>query len=240
MLKLDILAIASHPDDVELSCAGTLLIHKDKGKRTGVVDLTRGELGSRGTARSRSSEATAAGKVLGLSIRENLGLPDGFFRNDQASQLKLVRAIRKYQPDIVLANAPEDRHPDHGRAAQLIIDSCFLAGLVKVKTELNGISQEPWRPAQVYHFIQDRYLDPDLIIDISSVAEKKIQAIRCFKSQFLVPAGESTQTYISTPEFFDSVIYRSKMMGKMIGVAYGEGFITAKKVGVKSFYDTIL
>ncbi len=240
MIKLDILAIASHPDDVELSCAGTLLVHQAMGKKTGVLDLTRGELGSRGTPQSRALEAREAGKLLGLSIRENLGLPDGFFRNDPPSQKKLIRAIRAYRPEIVLTNAPADRHPDHGRASSLVVESCFLAGLIKVRTLEGGKSQAAWRPSQVFHFIQDRWLEPDFIVDISAFAEKKLQAIKCFKSQFLAPPREKIQTYISTPEFLDSVIYRSRMMGKMIGVTFGEGFISTKKIGMRNFDALIL
>lgn len=236
-MKLDILAIASHPDDVELSCAGTLLVHGALGKKVGVLDLTKGELGSRGTSASRSKEARSAAGVLGLAVRDNLGLADGFFENNRPSQMKLISVIRKYKPEIILANALEDRHPDHGRAARLIIDSCFLSGLIKVRTFQNGKSQEAWRPKQVFHFIQDRYLKPDFVIDISLVAEKKLEAIKCYKSQFLARDKDPIQTYISTPEFFESVVNRSKMMGRMIGVAYGEGFMTEKTVGVKSLYD---
>ncbi|HVB03411.1 MAG TPA: bacillithiol biosynthesis deacetylase BshB1 [Chitinophagaceae bacterium] len=239
-MKIDILAIASHPDDVELSCAGTLMVHKAMGKKVGVLDLTRGELGTRGTVDSRKREARAAAKVLGLTIRENLGLADGFFENDRITRLKLIRMIRKYQPDIILANAPQDRHPDHGRAARLITESCFLSGLLKIRTSLQGKLQEAWRPLQVFHFIQDRYLKPDFVVDITNMAEKKWEAIRCYQTQFLAARKETVQTYISTPEFFNSVIHRAAMMGKMIGVKYGEGFITEKMVGVRSLYDMIL
>lgn len=238
-VKLDILAMAAHPDDVELSCSGTLMVHQLLGKRVGVVDLTRGELGTRGTAETREQEAQAAAAILNLDVRENLGLPDGFFENRREHQLALIRAIRKYRPEIVLANATEDRHPDHGRGALLIAESCFLAGLKKVETEVEGQAQAAWRPRQVYHFIQDRYIDPDFIVDISPVIERKKEAIRSFRTQFLADPSEPDQTYISTPEFFNSLMARSQMMGKMIGVAYGEGFTTAGKLGIRSFDDLI-
>src|SRR5690606_9071126 len=178
---LDILAIAAHPDDVELSCAGTLMVHAAQGMQVGVVDLTRGELGTRGTPETRAQEAKDAAAVMGLAVRDNLGLADGFFQNERAEQLAIITAIRKYQPDIVLANAIDDRHPDHGRAARLIADSCFMAGLRKIETTHNGQPQQAWRPKQVYHFLQDRYHQPDLVVDISSVMERKLDAIRCFK-----------------------------------------------------------
>lgn len=239
-IKLDILAMAAHPDDVELSCAGTLMIHARQGKTVGIVDLTEGELGTRGTFQTRQEEAAAAAGVIGVAVRDNLGLPDGFFENKKEHQLSVIRAIRKYRPDIILANAPEDRHPDHGRAAQLIFESCFLAGLIKVETELDGQKQQPWRPKQVFHFIQDTYLDPDFIVDITEVVDQKKEAIRCFKTQFLAPQQETLQTYISSQAFFDSIFHRSAMWGKMIGVAHGEGFISPKKLGVRSFDDLIL
>jgi len=239
-IKLDILAIAAHPDDVELGCAGTLMTHARLGKRIGIVDLTEGELGTRGTAETRKQEAEDAAKIMKLDVRENLGLPDGFFENKREHRMAVVKAVRKYCPDIVLANAPEDRHPDHGRASQLIYDSCFLAGLIKIETDLDGKKQQAWRPKQVFCFIQDRYLDPDFIVDISEVIEQKKEAIRSFKTQFLADEKDELQTYISTPAFFDSVIQRNAMWGRMIGVAYGEGFISSKKLGIKSFDGMIL
>lgn len=239
-IKIDLLAIAAHPDDVELSCAGTLLVHARQGKKTGIIDLTRGELGTRGTAETRKREAEAAAKILKLDVRENLGLPDGFFENSREYQMPLIRAVRKYRPEIVLANAPEDRHPDHGRASRLIYDSCFLAGLIKVETELEGEKQQAWRPKQIFYFIQDRYLDPDFIVDISEVIEQKHEAVRCYTTQFLASEEDALQTYISTPMFFNSVVRRSAMMGRMIGVEYGEGFISPKKIGIKSFDNLML
>ena len=238
-MKLDILAIAVHPDDVELGCAGTLMVHAQQGLKVGVVDLTRGELGTRGTPELREQEALAAAKIMGLEVRENLGLADGFFRNDTKEQMAIITAIRKYRPGIVLANAIDDRHPDHGRAGKLIADSCFLAGLRKVETTVDGQAQEAWRPGQVYHFLQDRYYKPDFVIDISPVMEKKLEAIRSFSSQFLAPKDNEPQTYISGADFFESVIYRAKMLGKMVGVEYAEGYTSDKMVGIRKFGDMI-
>lgn len=238
-MKLDILAIAVHPDDVELGCAGTLMVHAQQGMKVGVVDLTRGELGTRGTPELRIQEAAAAAKIMGLEVRENLGLADGFFRNDTMEQLAIIAAIRKYRPDIVLANAIDDRHPDHGRAAKLIADSCFMAGLRKIETSSDGQPQEAWRPKQVYHFLQDRYHEPDFVIDITPVIDRKLEAIKSFSSQFLAPKDNEPQTYISGSNFFDSVVYRAKMLGKMVGVEYAEGYTSAKMIGVRSFADMI-
>lgn len=239
-MKLDILAIAAHPDDVELSCAGTLMMEKRQGKKVGIVDLTQGELGTRGTPETRIQEAADALQVMGLDVRENLELPDGFFLNDKAHQLKVIAAIRKYQPAIILTNAPSDRHPDHGKAAQLVKDSAWLSGLRKIETAgSDGQSQAPWRPTYVFHFVQDRYLEPDFVYDISPVMESKVQAIRAFATQFdTVPDGEP-QTYISTPEFLNSVIERGKMLGKTIGVPFAEGFISEKKLGISTFNSFI-
>ncbi|MBO9730053.1 MAG: bacillithiol biosynthesis deacetylase BshB1 [Chitinophaga sp.] len=238
-MKLDILAIAVHPDDVELGCAGTLMMHAQQGMKVGVVDLTRGELGTRGTPELRIQEAAAAAEIMGLEVRENLGLADGFFRNDTMEQMAIITAIRKYRPDIILANAIDDRHPDHGRAAQLISDSAFMAGLRKIETTLDGQLQEAWRPKQVFHFIQDRYHEPDFVIDITPVIDRKLAAIKAFSSQFLAPKDNEPQTYISGSSFFDSVVYRAKMFGKMVGVEYAEGYTSAKKIGVRSFADLI-
>lgn len=238
-MKLDILALAVHPDDVELSCAGTLMAHAAQGMQVGVVDLTRGELGTRGTPELRAKEAQAAAKVMGLAVRENLELADGFFRNDTMEQMAVIKAIRKFQPDIVLANAIDDRHPDHGRAAKLIADSCFLAGLRKVETTLDGLPQTAWRPKQVFHFIQDRYHTPDFVVDITPFIERKMEAIKSFSSQFLAAQDNEPQTYISSPAFFDSVVNRDRMLGKMVGVQYAEGYTSAKMVGIRSFADLI-
>ena len=234
-MKLDLLAFGVHPDDIELSCAGTLLTEKLNGKKTGAIDLTQGELGSRGSAEIRKQEATAAAKILQLDVRENLLMADGFFKNDEAHQRQVITAIRKYQPEIILCNAPEDRHPDHGRSAQLVEDAAFLSGLRKIDTFDNGQLQEIWKPKYVFHYIQDRYLNPNFVIDISAVMDKKIEAIKAYGTQFYNPNHDEPQTYISTPNFLDSVIYRSKMMGKMIGVPYAEGFISKKMIGFNSF-----
>lgn len=237
-MKLDILAIAVHPDDVELGCAGTLLMEKSHGKKTGVVDLTRGELGTRGTAEIRAKESDRAAAILQLDARENLGMADGFFRNDEAHQRLLIRAIRKYRPEIVLANALADRHPDHGRAGNLISESCFLSGLRKIETlDQDGIPQKHWRPKYVFHYIQDRYADPSFVYDITPVFEKKVESIKAYSSQFhsVEYDKEEPQTYISTPEFLNSIIGRHQMFGKMIGVPYAEGFITEKMIGVRDF-----
>ncbi|HEY4109038.1 bacillithiol biosynthesis deacetylase BshB1 [Puia sp.] len=237
-MKLDILAVAVHPDDVELGCAGTLLMEKRHGKKIGVVDLTRGELGTRGTVELRAQEAARSAVILGLDARENLGMADGFFRNDEEHQRLLIRAIRKYRPEIVLANSLEDRHPDHGRAGHLISDACFLSGLRKIETADDaGRPQEQWRPKYVFHYIQDRYAAPSFVYDISPVFDKKLASIRAYSSQFFsADYGENEpQTYISSPEFLNAVIGRHQMFGKMIGVPYAEGFITEKMIGVQDF-----
>ena len=238
-MKLDLLAFGVHPDDVELSCSGVLLVEKNNGKKTGIVDLTEGELGTRGTAETRYLEAADAARILGVDIRENLQLADGFFKNDEEHQRKVIQVIRKYKPEIVICNAPEDRHPDHGRSSSLVSDASFLSGLVKIETTDNGIGQEPWRPKYVLHYIQDRYLKPDFVVDISAVFEKKIEAIKAYKTQFYNPGIEGPETYISTPDFLDSVIYRYKMFGKMIGVKYAEGFISDKIIGIGNFDSLI-
>ena len=223
-MKLDILVMAAHPDDAELSCAGTILKHIAAGKKVGIVDFTRGELGTRGTPEIRLQESADATKILGLHARENLGIRDGFFRNDEETQLKLIEVIRKYQPDIVLANALEDRHPDHGKGAQLAIDACFLSGLRQIKTG----DLPAWRPAQVYHYIQDRYLEPDFVVDISAHWDQKEAAIRAFKSQFFDPNSAEPASYISSPDFLNFIQARAMEMGHKIGVKYGEGFQSQK------------
>jgi bacillithiol biosynthesis deacetylase BshB1 len=234
-MKLDLLVFAVHPDDAELSCGGILLTEKLNGKKTGVIDLTQGELGTRGTKEIRKQEAAAAARILKLDARENLQMPDGFFVNDEFNQLKVIRALRKYQPEIIFCNAPEDRHPDHGRSAKLVEDAAFLSGLRKIETTDNGIVQEPWRPKYVFNFIQDKYLEPSFVIDISAVMNQKLEAINAYGTQFTNKDTSEPQTYISSPDFLDSVIYRSKMFGKMIGVEYAEGFISKKMIGFNSF-----
>lgn len=236
-MKLDILAICAHPDDAELSCAGTLMMEKRQGKKVGIADLTEGELGTRGTHETRLKEAMAASAIMGLDVRVNLGLPDGFFENSRPHQMEVIKAIRRFRPSIILTNAPSDRHPDHGRGASLVRDSAFLSGLRKIETVWEGTPQEAWRPAYVFHFIQDRYLQPSFVYDISPVIDRKVEAIKAFKTQFNVSAegDNEPQTYISTPVFLESIIERSKMLGKMIGVAHAEGFITEKMTGITSF-----
>lgn len=237
-MKLDLLAFGVHPDDIELSCAGTLLVEKEFGKKIGVIDLTRGELGTRGTAETRKEESEKSAAILGVEVRENLEMSDGFFKNDKENQLKIITVLRKYRPEIILCNAPDDRHPDHGRSAGLVIDATFLSGLIKVETEdEQGNLQQAWRPKFVFNYIQDTYLHPDFVIDVTKVFDKKIEAIKAFSTQFYTAKDndKQPQTYISSPEFLESVINRSKMLGKMIGVKYAEGFISKKMIGVKSF-----
>jgi len=233
-MKLHILAIAAHPDDVELGCAGTLIRHARKGQATGILDLTEGELGTRGTPALRRAEAADAAAVMGAAVRENARMADGFFRNDEEHQRRLIRYIREYRPEIVLANALADRHPDHGRAGRLIADSCFLAGLRQVKTQDDdGQEQEAWRPKRVFHMIQDRVHTPDIIVDISEVFSTKMEAIRCYRSQFHDPGSAEPVTYISTPDFLRQIEYRDMLTGKQIGVDYAEGFVCENIPGVR-------
>lgn len=236
-MKLDLLAFGAHPDDVELSCSGTLLKHISLGKKSGIVDLTRGELGTRGTPAIREQEAQAAAHIMGINIRENLGMKDGFFKNDETTQLQVIRMIRKYQPEIVLANAIRDRHPDHGRASQLIEDAVFFAGLRMIETVEEDHEQDPWRPRAVYHYIQDEWIEPDVLIDISPFIDKKMEAIRAFQSQFFDPKSKEPETYISKADFFDTLMFRAQELGKMIGVKYAEGFTTRRKPGVEHLFQ---
>ncbi len=239
-MKLDILAFAAHPDDVELGCAGTLIEHVAAGKKAGVVDLTRGELGTRGTPDVRAAEAEEAAKIMGLMVRDNLDFADGFFQNDREHQLKIVRKIRQYQPEIVLMNAIYDRHPDHGRGSQVVSEACFLAGLKMIETiGQNGEAQQAWRPKVVYHFIQDRYIQPDIVVDVTPYWEQKMETIRAFRSQFYNPDDTSPNTYISSPEFLEFVEARAKEYGHAIGVKYGEGFTAERRIGVRSLFDLI-
>lgn len=233
-MKLDILAIGVHPDDVELGCSGTILNEIAAGKKVGIVDLTQGELGTRGTIETRYREAANAAMILGVQVRENLKMRDGFFENNEENKLKLVTAIRNYQPQIVIGNVLHDRHPDHGRAGKLIAECCFLSGLSKIETkDENGTKQEKWRPAYVLHYLQDWYHEPDLLIDISNVFEQRMKAIEAYSTQFNSPDKSEPQTYISTPDFLDSVIARARMLGKRIGVKYAEGFTSEKKIGIR-------
>jgi N-acetylglucosamine malate deacetylase 1 len=234
-MKLDLLAFGVHPDDVELGCAGVLIVEKMYGKKVGIIDLTQGELGTRGTSETRKEEADIAAKILNVDVRENLKMADGFFENNEAHQRQVINVLRKYQPEIIFCNAPEDRHPDHGRSAALVTDAAFLSGLMKIETIDGGVAQKPWRPKYVFHYIQDRYLNPDVIFDISAALEKKIESVKAYKTQFYDPqSDDANQTYISTPEFLEGVIARAAMFGKMIGVKYGEGFISKKMIGIKN------
>ena len=232
-MKLDILAIGVHPDDVELGCGGTLLKHIAQGKKVGILDLTKGELGSRGSGELRLEEAQKAAKILGVSARENLGFEDGFFKNDKAHQLEIIQILRKYQPDVVLANAKMDRHPDHGRAAQLVSEACFYSGLVKIETEMNGKKQVLWRPNAVYHYIQDRFLKPDFVVDVTSFVDQKMEAIMAFGSQFYSPNSDLPETPISSQQFLDFVKARMADFGRDIGADYAEGFTVERVVGVE-------
>ncbi|MEK0414476.1 MAG: hypothetical protein RL070_1964 [Bacteroidota bacterium] len=238
-MKLDILAFGVHPDDVELGCAGTIMAAIDQGKKVGIVDLTRGELGTRGTPTTRTQEAAAAAKIMGVDVRENLDMADGFFTNDEAHQRKIIALIRKYQPDIILANAPEDRHPDHGRSAKLVSDAAFLSGLRKIETIHEGVTQNAWRPAYTFHYIQDRFIQPSFVIDITAYMERKMEAVLAYGTQFTNADTSEPQTYISSPQFLETVKARALMLGKRIGVGYAEGYITEKIIGFSNF-DAII
>lgn len=240
-MKLDILAFGAHPDDVELGAGATLAKEITNGKKVGIVDLTRGELGTRGTAEIRDKEAAAAAKILGVSVRENLEYSDGFFINDKAHQLGIIKMIRKYKPEIVLCNAIEDRHIDHGKGSDLVSHACFLSGLVKIDTKLDGddVWQEPWRPKLVYHYIQWKNLDPDFVVDVSDFIDKKTEAILAYASQFFDPNSDEPETPISSKNFIDSVNYRARDLGRMIGVEYAEGFTVERFVAVDSLDSLI-
>ena len=240
-MKLDILAIGVHPDDVELGCSGTLINEIKRGKKAGILDLTQGELGTRGTIDTRYEEAANAAKIIGVTVRENLKMRDGFFKNDEDNQLLLISAIRRFKPDIVFANVLHDRHPDHGRAGNMISQCCFLSGLSKISTkDKDGKEQERWRPSYVLHYIQDWYHEPDLLIDITDSFEQRMKSIEAYTTQFHSKSGnEGPQTYISTPDFLESVIARARMFGKRIGVKYAEGFISEKKIGIRDLDSLI-
>jgi bacillithiol biosynthesis deacetylase BshB1 len=239
-MKVDILAIGAHPDDVELGCGGTLAKLIEEGKSVAVVDLTQGELGTRGTNITRAAEASEASKILGISARENLKFPDGFILNTQEYQLEIVKKIRKYQPEIVFANAIEDRHPDHAKAAKLVSDACFLAGLVKIETESEGEKQTQWRPKHVFHYIQWKNIEPDFVVDISAFMEKKIEACLAYKTQFYDPKSTEPVTPIATKDFLESLTYRAQDLGRLSGVDFAEGFTTEKLLAFKNFDGIIL
>jgi N-acetylglucosamine malate deacetylase 1 len=238
-MKVDVLCIAAHPDDIEMSAGGTILSLIAQGKTVAAVDLTRGELGTRGTPEIRLAEADAATKILSLSARENMGFRDGFFQNDEAHQLGLIEKIRHFRPEIVLTNTPDDRHPDHGRAAQLVVDACFYAGLRMIETERDGQKQTAWRPKLVYHFIQDRWLQPSFVVDISAHWEGKLASIQAYKSQFFDPNSTEPASYISGQEFMDFLKARAEEYGHMIGVKFGEGFISPRMLGTKNLFDLV-
>ena len=231
--------MAAHPDDAELAVSGTIAAAIAQGKKVGIVDFTRGELGTRGTPEIRLAESAEASQILGIHARVNLELADGFFQNNQESQLKLIEVIRAFQPEIVLANALEDRHPDHGKGAQLAIDACFLSGLRKIETTYKGVKQTEWRPKQLFHYIQDRYLTPDFVIDISKHWATKEASIRAFRSQFFDPNSTEPASYISSPEFLNFIEARAREMGHKIGVQYGEGFQTQKTIAIQDLTSLI-
>jgi N-acetylglucosamine malate deacetylase 1 len=237
-MKLDILVLAAHPDDAELGCGGTIAKHTALGNKVGIIDLTRGELGTRGTPETRQQEALDSAKILGVVVRENLELSDGFFQNNPESQLAIVRAIRKYQPRIMLANAVYDRHIDHAKGASLAYDASFLSGLVKIETfDSDGKKQLPWRPEVVYHYVQSQFISPDFVVDISGQWETKMRSIKAFSSQFFNPASNEPETYISKPGFLKMLEARAVEYGHAIGVSYGEGFTSRRFIGVNSLCD---
>ncbi|MCF2873133.1 MULTISPECIES: bacillithiol biosynthesis deacetylase BshB1 [unclassified Tenacibaculum] len=238
-MKLDILAFGAHPDDVELGCAATIAKEVSLGKKVGIVDLTRGELGTRGSAELRDIEAAKAAEILGVSVRENLGFADGFFRNDKEHQLEVIKMIRKYKPEIVLCNAIDDRHIDHPKGSKLVSDACFLSGLLKIETELDGVSQEKWRPKQVYHYIQWKNIEPDFVIDVSGFMDKKIKSVLAYSSQFFDPKSNEPETPITSKNFTESVEYRAKDLGRLIGVDFAEGYTSERYVAVENLSKLI-
>lgn len=236
-MKLDILAFGAHPDDVELGCSGTILKEISLGKTVGIVDLTHGELGTRGSAEIRDQEAADAAKILGVSVRENLNMRDGFFVNDEKHQLEIIKMIRKYQPEIVLCNAIEDRHIDHGKGSKLVSDACFLSGLLKIETVLDGEIQKPWRPKLVYHYIQWKNIEPDFVVDITGFTDKKIESILAYRSQFYDPNSKEPESPISSKNFLESLNYRSRDLGRLTGVEHAEGFTVERYMAVNSLGD---
>lgn len=238
-MKLDILAFGAHPDDVELSCSGTLAKEVSLGKKVGIVDLTRGELGTRGTPEIRDKEAQKAAEILGVSVRENLKMRDGFFVNDEKHQLEIIKRIRKYQPEIVICNAVDDRHIDHGKGSKLVSDACFLSGLRKIETNLDGKLQEVWRPKKVYHYIQWKNIEPDFVVDISDFIDKKVDSVLAYSSQFFNENSKELVTPIATKNFLESVKYRCQDLGRLVGVEYAEGFTVERYVAVNSLGDLI-
>jgi len=239
MMKLDILAIGAHPDDVELGCGATIAKEISLGKLIGILDLTRGELGTRGSAEIRDKESARAAEILGVSIRENLAFEDGFFINDKENQLEVIKMIRKYQPEIVLANAVDDRHIDHPKGSNLITDACFLSGLRKVETILNGDKQEVWRPKHVYHYIQWKNLKPDFVVNVGEFIHKKLEAVKAYDSQFYKPDSKEPNSPIASKNFLESITYRAQDLGRLIGVDYAEGFTVERFVAINQLSDII-
>ena len=238
-MKLDILAFGAHPDDIELGCGATIAKEVSLGKKVGIVDLTQGELGTRGSAELRMIEANNAAKILGVSVRENVGFADGFFTNDKKHQLEIIKMIRKYQPDIVLCNAIDDRHIDHGKGSKLVSDACFLSGLVKIETELEGKQQEKWRPKHVYHYIQWKNITPDFVIDVTGFIHKKQAAVLAYSSQFYDPNSKEPESPITSKTFIESINYRSRDLGRLIGVEYAEGFTSERYVAAENLSKLI-
>ena len=236
-MKLDILAFGAYPDDVELGCSGTIAKEISLGKKVGIVDLTRGELGTRGSVEIRNSESAKASAILGVIARENLDMRDGFFLNDEAHQLKIIEMIRKYKPEIVLCNAIQDRHIDHGKGSKLVSDACFLSGLIQIKTELNGVQQEAWRPKIVYHYIQWQNIEPDFVVDISDFMDKKMASVLAYGSQFYNPNSNEPVSPITSKNFLDSVKYRAQDLGRLVNVTYAEGFTTERYLAVNCLSD---
>ncbi|WP_341215856.1 bacillithiol biosynthesis deacetylase BshB1 [uncultured Wocania sp.] len=236
-MKLDILAFGAHPDDVELGCGATIAKEIANGKKVGIIDLTKGELGTRGTAETRATESNNAAEILGVSVRENLGLADGFFVNDRQHQLEVIKMIRKYKPELIICNAIDDRHIDHGKGSQLVSDACFLSGLIKIETAIDGDMQKPWRPKQVYHYIQWKNLEPDLVVDVSDFIDVKMKAVLAYKTQFYDATSKEPETPISSKNFTDSIIYRSRDLGRLVGVEYAEGFTVDRYLAVNSLFD---
>lgn len=236
-MKLDILAFGAHPDDVELGCGGTIAKEISLGKKVGIIDLTRGELGTRGSVEIRNQEAAAAAKILGVSVRENLDMRDGFFVNDEAHQLEIIKKLRKYQPEVVICNAIDDRHIDHGKGSQLVSDACFLSGLMKIETEIEGIKQEAWRPKLVYHYVQWKNLTPDFVVDITGFNEKRVEAVLAYGSQFYNPNSNEPETLIASKNFLESLNYRAQDLGRLIGTDYAEGFTVERYLAVNSLSD---
>ncbi|AUC84464.1 bacillithiol biosynthesis deacetylase BshB1 [Polaribacter sp. ALD11] len=238
-MKLDILAFGAHPDDVELGCGATITKEVSLGKKVGIVDLTRGELGTRGSGELRIIEANNAAKIMGVSVRENLGFADGFFTNDKEHQLEIIKMIRKYKPEIVLCNAIDDRHIDHGKGSKLVSDACFLSGLLKIETQVAGEQQEKWRPKQVYHYIQWKNIEPDFVVDVTGFIDKKTAAVLAYSSQFYDPKSSEPETPITSKNFIDSINYRAKDLGRLIGVEYAEGFTSERYVAVENLSKLI-